>query len=77
MTYASDNDLIAELVAACRPIAAANDTYEDSDTGETYRTCCHANYRFYPFDTSNPHAPDCATMKMADVLARIDRSESE
>lgn len=65
---------LAALIAAahaCVPVDGDSFfQYDDEDSGETRRTCCHAPYRFYPYTANgNPHDPDCPAMKLAAALA--------
>ena len=64
---------LIELIAAARAFLPSDDVafvYHDADVGESYRTCCHAVYRYYPYNrVVNSHANDCAAVRLAAALA--------
>ena len=64
---------LIELIAAACAFLPSDDVafvYHDADVGESYRTCCHAVYHYYPHNRrGNPHADDCAAVRLAAALA--------
>ena len=64
---------LIELIAAARAFLPSDDVafvYHDADVGESYRTCCHAVYHYYPHNRKgNPHGDGCAAVRLAAALA--------
>jgi hypothetical protein len=67
---------LIELIESARAFLPSEDEerrYHDYNNGEDYRTCCHAIYRYWPYNRAgNPHNAGCPAVRLAAALAAFD-----
>jgi hypothetical protein len=71
-----DAKIQAVLDAARAFLPDDGNVFEDADSGESYRHCCFANYRYYPHKTTNKHADDCPAVKLQNAFDELGQART-